>query len=187
MSIKPIIGGSLLTLTLIAGVASSFNSKPVAPTSSKVMETCVIEPTKVPATPEPRISIQLDQAEVELIGRAIWGEAGGVKSMDERAAVAWCILNRVDAYEQSIVEVVTAPNQFKGYHIKGDCPEEHMVLAADVLTRWYQEKAGEQDVGRTLPAEYLYFIGDGSRNHFSEEYLSDDYWEWTLESPYATE
>lgn len=187
MSIKPIIGGSLLTVALIAGVASSINKEPVAPTSSKVMEACVIEPTRVPTTSEPKSGIQLDQAEVELIARTIWGEAGGVKSMDERAAVAWCILNRVDAYEQSIVEVVTAPNQFKGYRSKGDCPEEHMVLAADVLTRWYQEKAGAQDVGRTLPVEYLYFIGDGSRNHFSEEYLSGEYWGWTLKSPYATE
>ncbi len=122
--------------------------------------------------------------EVELIGRTIWGEAGGVQSKAERAAVAWCILNRVDAYDQSIEEVVTAPWQFHGYRPEGDCPQEHLELAADVLARWYAEKCGATNVGRTLPADYLYFIGDGWRNHFSIEYESAVYWDWSLPNPY---
>lgn len=122
--------------------------------------------------------------EVELIGRTIWGEAGGVKSKAERAAVAWCILNRVDAWDKSIYEVVTAPSQFHGYRAAGDCPQEHLDLAADVLTRWEAEKAGETEVGRTLPAEYLYFWGDGLRNHFRTEWRSSQYWDWSLTDPY---
>lgn len=122
--------------------------------------------------------------EVELIGRTIWGEAGGVKSEAERAAVAWCILNRVDAWNKSIYEVVTAPSQFHGYRTWGTCPQEHLDLAADVLTRWEAEKAGETEVGRTLPAEYLYFWGDGQRNHFRTEWQSSQYWDWSLTDPY---
>lgn len=126
----------------------------------------------------------LDPRDVEYIGRTIWGEAGGVQSEAERAAVAWCILNRVDASGDSIEEVVTAPSQFHGYRPNGDCPQAHLDLAADVLTRWQAEKNGETHVGRTLPASYLYFIGDGERNHFSKEYGSTAYWDWTLINPY---
>lgn len=122
--------------------------------------------------------------EVELIGRTIWGEAGGVQSKAERAAVAWCILNRVDAYGKSIEDVVTAYKQFHGYRPKGDCPQEHLELAADVLVRWYAEKCGAANVGRTLPADYLYFVGDGRHNHFSVEYESGDFWDWSLPNPY---
>ena len=126
-----------------------------------------------------------DPAEVELIGRTIWGEADGVTGRTERAAVAWCILNRVDAWGQTVEEVVTAPNQFHGYRAEGTCPPRHLDLAADVLARWYAEKEGAEDVGRVLPADYLYFIGDGKHNHFSAEYQGTDFWTWTLDSPYT--
>ena len=139
---------------------------------------------KVKQTETPK---QLDPAEVELLGRTIWGEAGGIESEAERAAVAWCILNRVDAYGWTIEEVITAPNQFLGYTEAGECPQEHKDLAADVLARWYAEKAGAEDVGRVLPAEYLYFIGDGEKNHFSIEWQGSDYWDWSLRNPYIEE
>jgi hypothetical protein len=151
--------------------------------------TIASEPTE---EPEPVITFEAeepepytpDPEEVELIGRTIWGEAGGVKSKAERAAVAWCILNRADARQQSVEEVVTAPKQFHGYRTWGECPKEHLDLAADVLTRWHNEKNGAEDVGRTLPAEYLYFYGDGKRNHFSKEWKSGETWDWSLSNPY---
>jgi hypothetical protein len=140
---------------------------------------------KAEAEPEPAPQPQLyTEKDVELIGRTIWGEAGGVQSKAERAAVAWCILNRVDAFEQSIEEVVTAPYQFQGYRPEGDCPEEHFELAEDVLERWQMEKYGIADVGRVLPADCLYFLGDGQRNHFTNEWQSTDYWGWELPDPY---
>ncbi len=46
-------------------------------------------------TPEPFVP---DATEVEMIAKTIWGEARGT-SMTEKAAVAWCILNRVDSGE----------------------------------------------------------------------------------------
>jgi hypothetical protein len=108
----------------------------------------------------------------------------GVKSKAERAAVAWCILNRVDAWGWSIERVVTAPYQFQGYRPNGDCPQEHLDLAADVLARWRAEKNGAKDAGRVLPADYLYFMGDGVQNHFTKEYLNTNYWDWSLADPY---
>lgn len=127
----------------------------------------------------------LNEKEVALLGRAIWGEAEGVHDKAEQAAVAWCILNRVSATGQNIEEVVTSPNQFVGfYRVDGEVPEEFLDLAADVLSRWNLEKQGVEDVGRVLPADYFYFVGDGARNYFSKEWQSTDYWGWTLKSPY---
>lgn len=134
--------------------------------------------------PEAPAAYEPDPVDVELIGRTIWGEAGGIADPAERAAVAWCILNRADAWGQSVEEVVTAPQQFHGYRATGDCPEEHLELARDVLTRWQAEKDGAEDVGRVLPAGYLYFHGDGEHNYFTEEWRSGLYYDWTLTSPY---
>jgi hypothetical protein len=136
-------------------------------------------------TEAPEEDNPLDPYEVELIGRTIWGEAEGVNDKAEQAAVAWCILNRVDDSGKTIEEVVTAPNQFQGfYRVTGEVPEHFLQLAEDVLLRWRMEKAGADDVGRVLPADYLFFIGDGARNYFSKEWKATDYWGWTLKSPY---
>ena len=48
-----------------------------------------------------------------------------------------------------------------------------------------QERDGEENVGRVLPAEYCFFTGDGRRNHFTTEWKSTDCFGWTLESPYT--
>lgn len=168
----------------ITSAAISISTFKAAPRVYYIEQTPAPEPVaEAQAATEPTEPM-LNQKDVEYIGRTIWGEAGGVKSKAERAAVAWCILNRVDASGKSIEEVVTAPSQFYGYRPDGDCPQEHLDLAADVLTRWQAEKNGEQFVGRVLPASYLYFMGDGERNHFSKEYGSTDYWNWTLINPY---
>lgn len=154
-------------------------------------QVAIVEPMKVtiaetePEQEQPELLPQIyTEKDIELIGRTIWGEAGGVQSKAERAAVAWCILNRVDAFEQTIEEVVTAPYQFQGYRPEGDCPAEHFELAEDVLERWQAEKYGIKDVGRVLPADCLYFLGDGKRNHFTNEWQSTDYWGWELPDPY---
>lgn len=52
------------------------------------------------------------------------------------------------------------------------------------MQRWNAEKNGETDVGRVLPKEYTFFIGDGFENHFTDEWKSTDYWDWPLPSPY---
>lgn len=141
----------------------------------------------------PKLATERD---IELIARTIWGEAGGIPNADERAAVAWCILNRVDsdhpwfADADTIEEVVTAPYQFHGYLDEswGECPQEHIDLAADVVERWEREHAGFSDVGRVLPKEFLWFAGNGdwTHNNYRDAYEgSYTYWDWSLPSPYT--
>ena len=122
-----------------------------------------------------------------VVAKVLYRECRGVESDAEKAAVAWCILNRVDSGERyfpdTVIEVVTQKNQFAYYE---DTPvwSNLYFLAEDVLTRWHNEKCGDKDVGRTLPKEYLYFTGDGKHNNFTVEWLGKDYWDWSLDSPY---
>lgn len=181
--------GFYFYLVVVGLIVTAVDEPEPTPTAETTIAPVTIEPlatfTATPtAAPTPTVQA-LNPAEVELIGRTIWGEAGGVKSKAERAAVAWCILNRVDERGQTVEQVVTAPHQFYGYRTWGECPQEHLDLAADVLTRWNAEKNGAADVGRTLPAGYLYFLGDGERNHFTQEWRSRDYWDWSLSNPYT--
>lgn len=107
----------------------------------------------------------------------------------EQAGAYWCALNRVDSedpfFPDDVVSVITQPNQFHGYHPDNPVVPEYFDLALDVLERWEREKAGETDVGRVLPAEYLYFGGDGTHNRFRVDYYKfDNIWDWSLPSPY---
>lgn len=151
-----------------------------------------------PAEPEP---VKLyTEADVEMLARLIYTEARGVKSKTEQAAVVWCVLNRLDnpnRLQKTIAEVVTAPHQFDWRPWVPVLPE-FAELAEDVLERWQAEKSAtagspaspagasrsQVDVGRVLPAEYQYFEGWGGRNWFSAEWRSDEYWDWSLPSPY---
>jgi len=58
-----------------------------------------------------------DPADAEIMARCMWGECRGAQSTQEKAAVAWCILNRVDdeRWPDTIKEVITQPTQFTGY------------------------------------------------------------------------
>lgn len=127
------------------------------------------------------------EAELELIAQTVWAEARGVESQAEQAAVVWCILNRVDArtWGDTISQVVTYPSQF-AWDPSSPVKAEFVELAEDVCLRWAAEKAGASDVGRTLPAGYLYFEGDGERNHFRTEWEKDQglTWDWSLPDPY---
>lgn len=125
--------------------------------------------------------------DVEAIAKTMYGECRGIPSDMEKAAVAWCILNRLDNgnFGDSVLEVVSAPHQFSGYKSSHPLREDLVALAEDVLVRWYQEKNGVEDVGRVLPSDYLFFVGDSEHNWFAKEYRSRDYWDWSLEDVYS--
>lgn len=144
----------------------------------------VVEPVEWP-------KLYLDEDAVAL-AKSGWGEARGVKDNGvvsgkcQIAAVYWCILNRYDAgYEDSIVEVCAAPGQFAGYSPSHPVDEELLELAYDVLDRWNAEQHGETEVGRVLPAGYLWFGGDGKYNHFRNEFRTAERWDWSLADPYG--
>ena len=145
----------------------------------------ITSPPSAAETPAPYVP---DEAEVEMLARVLWGEARGVPSDMEKAAVVWCVLNRVDAerWPDTVAGVVTEPSQFAGYSPDYPATEELKTIAADVLTRWERERREGGDVGRVLPAEYFFFTGDGERNYFRTEYTGGAFWDWTLPNPYSS-
>ena len=121
------------------------------------------------------------------LARMAYGEANTLGAA-EQAAAMWCVLNRVDAGWGTIVECVTAPEQFRGYAPGNPVTPEQYALALDVLARWQAERAGCPSVGRVLPKEYLYFSENNGRNEFRACYYDySDIWGWSLESPYEEE
>lgn len=130
------------------------------------------------------------ETDAAIIAKVIYGEARGVYSLTEQACVAWTILNRSDAGYGSIEEVAKADSQFcynEDFPTVDDYGRDILKLAYDVLNRWEAEKSGESDVGRVLPADYLWFYGDGEHNYFRNNYNDfSQVWEYELESPYGS-
>ena len=100
----------------------------------------------------------------------LYGESRGCTVDNQRKAV-WCVLNRVDAdgFPDTIIGVLSQPNQFHGYSEAFPVWDELTAVAEDVLTRWSLEKQGVA-VNRELPKSYLYFTGTGRENIFREAY-----------------
>lgn len=138
---------------------------------------------KEPIPENPQWVVSSD--EIKVLAQVAYGESSVVKSKAQRAAVIWCILNRVDAGYGTIIEVATAPNAF-AWDPEAPLYVEYVELAKDVTDRWIREKSGEENVGRTLPVTYRYFIGDGKENHFTEVWKGTDYWDWSLPNPYSS-
>lgn len=127
----------------------------------------------------------VSQEEVEMIAKVLYREARGVKDKDQIAAVAWCILNRVDHpnHPNTIKEVIIQPEQFAWIE---NTPIEPWLLelSEDVVYKWCLEKEGSVNVGRTLPPGYCFFVGDGVTNHFRKDFMSKKVWDWSLPKQY---
>ena len=119
-----------------------------------------------------------------MLAKMLWGEARGVASTMEQAACVWCVLNRVDNDLGTVTEVITERNQFVGYRESNPIDDGLLALCEDVLARWYAEKDGHADAGRVLPQDYMWFSGDGERNHFRNAYKGGARWDWSLPNPY---
>jgi hypothetical protein len=100
--------------------------------------------------------------EAAYIAKTVWGEARGVSSY-EQERVIWCILNRVDdpRFDDNIIDVITAPEQFHGYSSHSPCTDQMYIMALDVIYRWQLEKQGGES-NRNLGPEYVYFRADKS-------------------------
>lgn len=103
---------------------------------------------------------QVTEDDLDCMAKALYGEANAVESKAERAMVIWNILNRLDSgrFQSTISEIVTEPHQYDGYDKNNPVTDECLSLVRDVVSRWEREKSGEYYVGRTLPAEYCYFV-----------------------------
>jgi hypothetical protein len=125
--------------------------------------------------------------DIDVLARLMYAEARGVGSTMEQAAVAWCVLNRVDnqyyGEDTTIIRVATARHQF-AYSSHTPVTDEFKKLSKDVVTRWLLEKRGFENVGRVLPDNYLYFAGRNGHNYFRTKYSGGSYWHWDFENPY---
>lgn len=173
------LGFLLACVLLLTGGGEAEDAEP------EPMETAE---TVVEDTPEQE-AIDPLKADKEALARMVWGEARGC-STTEQAAVVWCALNRFDSGDpyyancMTIYDIVTQPSQFAGYDPENPLDPDILAIVEDVLVRWMAEKVCVGDVGRVLPAEYLYFTGDGEHNYFRDQYDSGNTWRWTLDSPY---
>ena len=137
----------------------------------------------------PRLYTDEDAA---AFAKLVWGEGRGIKDNGivsgkcQQAAIMWVVLNRYDAgYGDTIREVLTAPKQFVGYSPNHPVDPELLELAYDVLDRWNREKHDETMVGRVIPNDYFWFRGDGTYNHFRNDYNGNETWAWELNDPYV--
>jgi hypothetical protein len=147
------------------GVNAGGDDNPVAAPLAEAE--AVYEEPELPALPE------IDEADAALLARLIWAEARGVKSEKERAAVAWCVLNRVDDADfagDTVQAVVTREGQFADI-APAPVREAHLATARSVLIAYADEKEGIAREGfeRCLPEQYVFFWGDGKRNHFRDK------------------
>lgn len=137
------------------------------------------------AAQEPEAAQETEE-EVVLLAKMLWGEARGC-STTEQAACVWVALNRVSdpRWPDTLREVLLQPEQFRGLREDNPATEELMALAEDVLSRRARELAGETAVGRVIPEDYFFWVGDGKRNHFRKEYRDTATWSWEMEDPYV--
>ena len=114
------------------------------------------------------------------------GTKWGMSYRARQAAVAWIALNRYDTggFGDTLADILTAPGQF-AYTDNAPVTEDMLALAADVIDRWMAEKQGDADAGRVIPADYLFFDGDGRENTFRKTFdRGGETWDWTLPDPY---
>lgn len=118
------------------------------------------------ASSAPEYKALYTDEDVTALAQMLWGEARGC-SRDNQIKCVWVVLNRVDheSYPDSIIGVVSQPDQFYGYSPYYPATDELKAVALDVLSRWSMEKQGAE-VERELDAEYLWFTGDGAQNRF---------------------
>lgn len=150
-------------LALLVLIAARQNEPPIEPIPPEVN-------TEGLCVHEPVYKMYFTDADVVAVAKMLYGESRGC-SIDNQQKAVWCVLNRVDAdgFPDTIIGVLSQPNQFHGYSTAFPVWDELRAVALDVLTRWSMEKQGA-DVARELPSGYLWFTGNGSENVFRGAY-----------------
>lgn len=124
-----------------------------------------------------------------MLAKTIYGESRGIESVTEQACIVWTVLNRVDAgWGTNIEKVLTKPHQFcyrSHFPTVDDFGRDLKALAEDILIRWEREHNGEDNIGRVLAPEYVFYHGKHGHNWFRTKFIGDgNYWDYSLESPY---
>lgn len=113
-----------------------------------------------------------------MLAQVMYYESGNLPTDEEKAGVAWCVLNRVDSedFPDDIYSVLTQENQFSSFSVDNPVREDLYELADEVLKQWEKEKNGES-IERPLPQEYVFYWGDGETNYYRTSYGSDENYE----------
>lgn len=122
-----------------------------------------------------------DPADMRRLAQMVWGEARGVDLKVEQEAVIWCVFNRIDdpRFPDTVAEICTH-SQFHGYDPNNPVEPEFYDMALEVWNEWNRVNLGDPTAVRLLPAEFVYFHGDGERNWFRTDYeVFDNFWEPT--------
>ena len=142
---------------------------------------------------------------IDMITKIVNNEIGGLtdsmayqnSAAMEKAAVVWCIYNRVDNYTMDLYTLDFSDLEGLIKHISKFCknPGQYAYryntipldglkeITIDVTIRWVLEHWGYES-GRVLPLEYCYFGGDGMHNNFRDSYKGGNRWAWSFSSPY---
>lgn len=154
-------------------------------------DTIIVKAEELPeAEPEPEYEKLYTEQDVIAMAQMTYGESWITQSDTEMSWSMWCVCNRFDSGDpfyancESLYDIIAQNRQFHGYDPNNPIEDRLVELARDVLDRWSAEKQGATDVGRTLPAEYLYFWGDGLHNHYTTEYQGGTEYDGYLGSPY---
>ena len=117
------------------------------------------------SAPQEGLHSEITQQEIDMIAQTVYGEAVGCNTY-EQSLVIWCILNRLDSgkWGYRITNVLTAKEQFHGYSSKHPVDSDIRLLVEDVIYRWEMEKLFGWNVGRTLPADIMYFHSGKNEN-----------------------
>lgn len=120
--------------------------------------------------PEPTLW-EPEEAVVLALAQCLEGECGGC-SVIQQQAVCCVVFNRVDSpdFPDTLLGVITAPKQFHGYSPDNPVRDDLYELAYQEIVRWHNGEAG------VIGPEYLFFWGDGRRNHFTTAYHSGKEW-----------
>lgn len=112
-----------------------------------------------------------DEADVIALAQCLYGECRGCSEIQQKAACC-CVLNRVDdeSFPDTILGVVSQRGQFFGYDPSNPVWDDLYELAYQEIVRWYNGEAG------VIGPEYLFFWGDGRRNHFTTQYHGGEEW-----------
>lgn len=192
----PIVASGVATLALVSFSSLAGPKPDCAPTASPASPSMVVsqEPIKIDwqstieATrqaeywaeywasvnsyrpePTPEVVAKYSSYEITLTAQTVWGEARGC-SRDEQKLVVWCICNRVDARDQSVEEVVTAPYQFAGYDPDHPVEPEIVEVVEEVFQAWARGEEALVLPPYATTSNYQFLGGDGKHNWFREEY-----------------
>lgn len=105
-----------------------------------------------------------------ILSQVVCTESADLPAREERMAVAWCVLNRVDSeqFPDTVWEVVNQHGQFSLYSLENE-------IDPDIYREcWYVAAGHITGSERSLPEEYVFYQGDGKHNYFRKEYNSTE-------------